>query len=555
MSDLKPNNDKAIEYAAVLAKTNNMLENVESLGVDVSYLRKIVQKTEEETKSDSAKTRDIGISTVGLQMQEQTYQSIYIKAIIKLEEIQFELHRHEVYFMSKNLADSLSESLKAKHFSKEMVDKMANVVIVALRNINNSDTRPLDSEKDIVESLYKVAFEIMKLEVRFFNASKIIGWAKDNQVGYLYLNNLVRDYIDSISNKSQKLNETLIEVHANEGSDADYLKVSIIKLLVSEDLKEEAKRVSTELEKIQKDIKEYENQIENCKTEASHLESDVKSIKEGRREKLKYVGKLFVYVSLIASLLPVYFKVSPLMTNHKEFKTTIEQYSSNEEVMPVEEVQEEYREKAASSVVITEYGKWEWTEHFLDSDRFERTVTTYNIDNIYFDDLEDYTTLDLEALNIKGKSQTDTKESLVPQDLYEEVIVSIERILQDEDDSITVENKVAIVLVAIGLYVATLIVLGLVFGWAYDELDMGPFEDIWELREGDYPSKKELNEKLRKLKEKLEEIEKLKKSRTDLEDKFQEVYKIYAENITNDSLKETYQKLERKRKENKGESR
>lgn len=555
MSDLNPNNDKAIEYAGVLAKTYNMLENIESLGVDVSVLRKEVERIDTECKNDASKTSEVGLSTVGLAMQEQTYQSIYIKATIKLEEVQFELHRHEVYFMSKNLASSLQESLKAKKFNEEMVEKMANVVIVALRNINNSDTRPLDSERLIVESLYNVAFEIMKLEVRFFNKSKIVAWAKDNQVGYLHLNNLVRDYIDAISDKPKKLNELLCEIHAREGSDADYLNIDLLRLLVSADLKEEAKRVSSELAKLQKEIKEYDKEIENAKSDAKGSERDLEGQREKRKEKLKYIGKVFIYAAVIAALIPTYFKVSPLMTRQEHYKTVIEQYSSNEEALPVDAVTEEYRKKADDSITIKKYEAWEWTEHVLDSDRFERTVTTYELEDLYLEDLQSYKTLDLEALKIKGETSTETKESLIPQDLYEDVIISIERIIQDEDDSITVENKAATIGVALGLWAATVIALGLTFCWLYDEFDMGLFEDLYWIKKGDYPSKKVLNEKLRILKEKLEKIEALKKSRTDLEDKFQEIYHLYAENITDENLKKTYQTLVRRRQKPEEESR
>lgn len=48
------NNDKAIEYGAELLKTKTMLENISSLGIDVSADIMLVEEIISETKKEAS---------------------------------------------------------------------------------------------------------------------------------------------------------------------------------------------------------------------------------------------------------------------------------------------------------------------------------------------------------------------------------------------------------------------------------------------------------------------------------------------------------------------
>lgn len=526
--------DKAIEFEAEILKVNNILENIASLGIDVSADIKLVEEIKKEINEEVKKTDTLYSSNVGT-MKESSFEFIYLKGISKLQELEQNLKVHDVYFMGKGIAESLEMTLTNEFLSGELIASMADAIIVALDKINASDTRSFSSEEKIVNKLYELAYKICLIEIRLNKTSKVLNWAKRNNS--VYFNNLVRDKIDAMDILSDKTQSILLNIYSNEGLDSNYLNEELIKSLARENVKVDAndlEDILKALKQILKEINDYNQEIIN-KGNKLNNSKDRFEVEQNSYRKSIFRGILSTFI--ITSVLVGGFKISTSLTKGlKAYEITTKIYSDSEFIKPTISTEFIYGQDDALNVV--EYSPWVENSRY----GYERTITKYDVTGMDFEEvLANYKNLDFYDLEIIGEKSVEYNKDPEGIDI-DELIRVVERITKDETKVKNGYQNIAVV----GLMIAVIALLALLEVLLYNCSDDYGIANSIENIFGDYSFKDDLKKEKELIKKLNAEIIDDERKRKVLEDKFIELYEMYQENIEDEKLIRAYKRLKNK---------
>lgn len=534
------NNDKAIEYGAELLKTKTMLDNISSLGIDVTADIKLVEEIDLEIKNE-ARTISSSYSSSTQSLKETSFEFVYIKGINKLKEVQNTLKIHDIYFMGKSMAESLKLSLNDPFINPELVRKMADAAVMMINDLNNSDTRALDSEKDIINELYEVAFEIMKLEISYTNDSIILKSALNNEVMYQYLNSLVRKSIDELEEMPFNLKKEIAEIHSKNGINPNYLTKEILGIISKNNITIDIKNI----ENILKDILEKISQIQFEKVDNDIMIETLKSRMEIKNESRKKVFDKIVLIFILGAISAGTLKIAlPRINNFYAtdvfFNTSLE--TIYEGKVPGVDVWTQV-ERVDDSITLFEVTPWTEVNHLFGENDFERTVTTYDLTNSGFtyNDIVNYfieDKIDLNVLGIKGESKVEKKDSLALDDLYKETYEYIEYLKQEQNgteqfDEEEYKRLQQVSMAIVGSVFAAIILFNIL-------LLLKRLKKFNEDRKYFKENKLELEKKERLEQTFIAEI-------NDLQNKYLEIFENYKEHINDKKLINEGKALQRKR--------
>lgn len=550
-------NDKAIEFQSELLKTKRMIDNLATIGVDSGIYSKRIKLIEEECRGEYSSTKLKGMSSGGVEfMQRAAAELTYTKAIGELLKIQSELKTYEVYFSSFNYVDTVDFS---KEYTEQELDVIAKNVIKLLNDINASDTRYYASEKLVVEKLYSFAYQVIKLELRKTGKSKVLDWAKNDAIAANFIDHEIENDVASLDKddlESPNLKSALANVKSM-GLSFSYLDDGLILYLsiqnddtLLNDIRKVLIELSETLEENTKKIKNNEMRKEGLVKESS------KNKKEIRKDSTKLVLKTVASLSLIAGLIFGGIKFGNTTSKQVTYSTKNEVYSQSS-VVQTPKI-DDYQKALSLSVddgateltqtKIIEYGTWNRDE----DEGYIRDVTTYDVSEIDYSNLSEYLNLDLEALGIEGATLEQTKDTLNPDDLYDEAILEVERIIQDLDNE-NIVYELRVLLIVLGEIIAVLIYvmieMALICSSTNDACITDFLLNIPYYLSCIYDDKKELKKMLLKIKELLESSKKLVRENEEVRERFAELYQKYAIFLHDKKIDQKYQKLIREKGE------
>ena len=239
-------------------------------------------------------------------------------------------------------------------------------------------------------------------------------------------------------------------------------------------------------------------------------------------------------------------KVEYLDTKSEVFSTSqVVQTPTKEGYLPkIDSSDAEVVDETITTTKIIEYGPWE--KAFF-SDVYSREVATFDVSGINYSNLEDYLSLDLKALGYEAEETEETKETLSPEDLYDELIREVERTTQNLDDvEIKHDSFIFVVVVSEIFALSVLLFIECILEESYYDSLLDNLALHIKLK--DYKEeRKDFRILLEKSKELLEENKKRILENETLRAKFVELYTKYAPFINDSSLDKTYQKLTRKK--------
>lgn len=252
-------------------------------------------------------------------------------------------------------------------------------------------------------------------------------------------------------------------------------------------------------------------------------------------------------LSIIAGIVFGSYQVARHIIKTPRYMTTNDTYSisDNLQTPSISEYQSLIGEDDTPETYIIEYSPWE-RESFLEE--FTREVTTYDVSNVEYENLEDYLQLDLYDLGILGESETETKESLTPSDLYNDEIREVERIYQD-----VLDVKYEPANFSIKTFLIFYVVWYLVDKYISKCLKTETITDYIKDFSKRNKKRKELKEAYldqeHRLKEALDNFKTLLSKNDKARARFIELYQKYAPFLQDDELEQNYQRLVRKKSE------
>lgn len=522
-------NDKALEFNSKVIKIERLIENLKSIGINTSkYENQVKDIKSELIKLDVTSNKYFGI------------ENDYITAISKLNKLEAHLNEYMVYFKAYSFTMHVNEDIE--NIEENKLSFYIEELIKLLKGIKASGTLIYDKEKEIIESLYKVAYYLLLEENEHLTEHKLFNYVSGSEVDLYYLDRILLNDIQSISNKEalKKINGEIHLINL-KGSEAHYITEDILRKVIyakyGDDLRD---KTTEELNKIANEIKDNLTQIKH-KTKAIENEmSRIEIIKESIKEFKIDLAKQIASISLNFGLLTFTLGVVPFIFSKYPSPRTYK-YTYDLDGNVIEEVDEGYQAELddyyKGKVTVREpytlkkgEYKYDYKEYTFAEDEFEAVLNA----------LKNGKELDYEE---KSGKYTALEAASAP----EETVTTIEVRKQDKDDTISVLERDTGSSIAISVFTG-LLITGIIYipFVTVDEFKFALCEKIPDLKDliEDFIESKDV----KRLKEKKldvalmnAELMKLVQNDEKLRERFMRIYKanesLFVEN------KEIFEKL------------
>lgn len=324
-------NDKALEFNSKVIKIERLIDNLKSIGIDTNkYENQVKDIKSELIKLDVTSNKYFGI------------ENDYITAISKLNKLEAHLNEYMVYFKAYSFTMYVNEDIE--NIEENKLSFYIEELIKLLKGIKASGTLIYDKEKEIIESLYKVAYYLLLEENEHLTEHKLFNYVSGSEVDLYYLDRILLNDIQSISNKEalKKINGEIHLINL-KGSEAHYITEDILRKVIyakyGDDLRD---KTTEELNKIANEIKDNLTQIKyktkNIENEMSRIEIIKESIKEFKIDLAKQIASISLNFGLLTftlGVVPFIFSKYPSPRTYK--------YTYDLDGNVIEEVDEGYQ--------------------------------------------------------------------------------------------------------------------------------------------------------------------------------------------------------------------
>lgn len=371
--------DTALEYNGKSLKLNKMINDLETLGFNLSNLK---------IQIDDINNKVLNEANSKENSHEFEVISIYTNGINELTKIEAIIDsNYSVYFKIYNYALYILEL----DITKDNIDEVVNSLKKLIDKFHNTSNIVYDKEKLIVETVYEAIYKVIKSEIIINGHSKIYDYTKMVDVDSYYLHNLVKNELDGINLDKYSDIKRLIYKINSVGFDSNYFEIELIKEIIFKDKKEELSLIA------QKSIKNLANQINVIDSICLIKEEEIISsknreqeIKKRISEARKDIAKKIVALSL-ASSIPIgsFFGFKKFFTSISEpfcdvTTKTYNSYYDNTQIdkgtINLNKVPSDQNQR----VVVKRYLP------YVMSDNPYREIETYNLPYKENYDLEDY---------------------------------------------------------------------------------------------------------------------------------------------------------------------
>lgn len=540
--------DKAILFESTY---NDVLDTISDLQVikcanASAYLKKIEdikEKCMQEAEGHNSKSYDKDYERMFL-------EQIYSGWISKLEDVKQEIeNNYGIYIRSYYNGESMRLALESTDsYSEKQIKTFATMIIRTLKEINSSNTLLYDAEKHVVETLYALAYQIIKEELNLFQKSTVLDWARNNNIATSYLNSEIRKDIDKLKDK-RKIMAIVARLKQSSNSLLDEELLSILAICDNKCLK----AVSDNLTQLYQDIKAGVEAI-------NKNEEDIRIRRESiERLKLKLKNTYFYQslavigcsaAALVAVFTGIKFIVDFFDGNVYNTETSIS-YVGDEEP---QEISYDYQKEIVGfkKADVKVYQPWELKTFLGLINYYERETASFTITAEDYDLLEEIKTF-VGEFEYKGDFKTQTEIKFGIDEVYENSIIKITEIIQDENDYhlYTQDNQVM-------YWVAIILITLLINAFAHMMLDEHTvyslkdaiFDDLPDVFKSYRENKKLSKKALCEIKDKLLEQQKILQENEPLKARFMEIFERYGAGLESEELKEYYKELVREKKGN-----
>lgn len=420
--------DLAIVYQSELYKTKKIISKLNNIGLNTTNYENAVYDIEEACRNNNKEDLRKGLDSP---FMVDYLEANYSKAINSLKVMQKELSKYEIYIKANSFTTLLKSIIKNNKITSKQLDEITPKLISILNELKKSNTLDYSTEKDIVESIYKITYYLLKEEIKHGRKNLYNALITD-EIHTIYLDKEISNELEQLDKKDSKNNDIFNRKNILDlnGINSHYLDYELLSLLVEpskqkediEDVKDLIplyQDINTKLHNYRRRLKNISNNIENEKIKKQQKNTNY----------IKSIFSIILGTTITTALFEgAYLGAEALAKKDSKAKsTTITTYDTrdNSETTTKPFYSTDYED----SIRVTKYEPYRKALA-----GYYRYVTDYDLGNITNLSNQEIMALDLDGLEIEKSTHKEFKETISYLDTYNDIYYTISKIAVDEND-------------------------------------------------------------------------------------------------------------------------
>lgn len=420
--------DLAIVYQSELYKTKKIISKLNNIGLNTTNYENAVYDIEEACRNNNKEDLRKGLDSP---FMVDYLEANYSKAINSLKVMQKELSKYEIYIKVNSFTTLLKNIIKNNKITSKQLDEITPKLISILNELKKSNTLDYSTEKDIVESIYKITYYLLKEEIKHGRKNLYNALITD-EIHTIYLDKEISNELEQLDKKDSKNNDIFNRKNILDlnGINSHYLDYELLSLLVEpskqkediEDVKDLIplyQDINTKLHNYRRRLKNISNNIENEKIKKQQKNTNY----------IKSIFSIILGTTITTALFEgAYLGAEALAKKDSKAKsTTITTYDTrdNSETTTKPFYSTDYED----SIRVIKYEPYRKALA-----GYYRYVTDYDLGNIVDLSNQEIIALDLDGLEIEKSTHKEFKETISYLDAYNDIYYTISKIAVDEND-------------------------------------------------------------------------------------------------------------------------
>lgn len=420
--------DLAIVYQSELYKAKKIISKLNNIGLNTTNYENTVYDIEEVCRNNNKEDLRKGLDSPFI---VDYLEANYSKAINSLKVMQKELSKYEIYIKANSFTTLLKSIIKNNKITSKQLDEITPKLISILNELKKSNTLDYSTEKDIVESIYKITYYLLKEEIKHGRKNLYNALITD-EIHTIYLDKEISNELEQLDKKDSKNNDIFNRKNILDlnGINSHYLDYELLSLLVEpskqkediEDVKDLIplyQDINTKLHNYRRRLKNISNNIENEKIKKQQKNTNY----------IKSIFSIILGTTITTALFEgAYLGAEALAKKDSKAKsTTITTYDTrdNSETTTKPFYSTDYED----SIRVIKYEPYRKALA-----GYYRYVTDYDLGNITNLSNQEIMALDLDGLEIEKSTHKEFKETISYLDTYNDIYYTISKIAVDEND-------------------------------------------------------------------------------------------------------------------------
>lgn len=300
-------NEMALEYKSLIHKIKNMISGINNLGFDISRYENILLEIIRKTESASNVQLNPNYANRNIVID-------YSRVLSDLKRLDLELsEKYGIYYEVNKTCEYIKQVLK-QEVNINQLTYIADITVKMLNKIIGANLQLNDCEEELIKDIYKVAYNIIKLEFVMLDNSRVYKHAhggnvlaeKTSLIHLYFFDMCVKDEIskfDLDDIKYAKIKEMILDVE-RKGLGASYLDKNLIMEIISHTGSgiEYLDKITSEIYGLCNKICENKKKINNDIEFVFNTREDYKESKKKYRLSKKGLGKNITILSLTSSI-------------------------------------------------------------------------------------------------------------------------------------------------------------------------------------------------------------------------------------------------------------
>lgn len=422
--------DLAIVYQSELYKTKKIISKLNNIGLNTTNYENAVYDIEETCRNNNKEDLRKGLDSPFV---VDYLEANYSKAINSLKVMQKELSKYEIYIKVNSFTTLLKSIIKNNKITSKQLDEITPKLISILNELKKSNTLDYSTEKDIVESIYKITYYLLKEEIKCGRKNLYNALITD-EIHTIYLDKEISSELEQLEkNDSKNTNifnrKNILDLN---GINSHYLDYELLSLLVEpskqkEDI-EDVKDLIPLYQDINTKLHNYRRRLKNI---SNNIENEKEKIKKQQKSTnyIKSIFRIILSTAITTALFGGAYLGAEVLAkkNNKAKSTTITTYDTrdNSETTTKPFYSTDYED----SIRVTKYEPYRKALA-----GYYRYVTDYDLGNITNLSNQEIMALDLDGLEIEKSTHKEFKETISYLDTYNDIYYTISKIAVDEND-------------------------------------------------------------------------------------------------------------------------
>lgn len=444
--------DQALNFNSELIKVKRMIKQIQELGIKTSKIEMIVTQIEEQAKLEADTiTQNYRLNdSLEDMLKEGNYTQCYCKALNNLLTLKTKLSE-EYNIYTEIHGSCLAIESHLGNMNEQNLPVVINLMLEILRKLKSSSTLNYEDEKDLVEQVYYLTYQVIKTELIYKVESQVLNKVLEDEIDINYVEKHLEEELLSIdfTKPENQYIMNRLKILKSKGLESSYLDLELLNLLKYTDnpnyIEEKKELILNTYEMI-----EQENitltELRKQKQELEKKLQDNKKVQfQNKKNILKYSSFIIGSLSVIAGTI---FTINSLVKKSMKFNTYFNITQIYDATKDKTETTENYTKQEEDTLYLKKYFPYE--EYNIGRTiKYTREVHTYDVSDLQYETLEEYATIDVNTLDFAPEITEETIYSMEPSDYYQEPRTIIEKVIVDKNKVIPKIHKADYILSAI----------------------------------------------------------------------------------------------------------